>query len=216
MVCPICQTDNPISIHKPLKGLYRHDNSMYPSISQINYSTCSNCGCCYTLDEFSPETHNQSDKPRNLDNVNKLRLERIEHYGPENIETVIDFGCGNGQFVDFASTFFEEVIGIDQDTKPNLSDIQSNSTDVINCVEVIEHLINPKPIVQEFERVLKVGGIIYLESSFTDFLGEPQKAGYIDPNIGHVLVHSRKSIEMLFEKFEAKWLNNNVVIFKKV
>lgn len=214
MICPICRTENSVSFHKPLKQI--HDNSIYHSIKQINYSTCSNCGCCYTLDEFSPETHNQSDKPRNLDNVNKLRLERINFYGPENINTVIDFGCGNGQFVDFASTFYEEVIGIDRHTGIQLEMCSGDRVDVINCVEVIEHIISPKEIVEEFHRVLRPGGIVYLESSFTDFLRDPVKAEYIDPNIGHVLVHSRKSIEMLFQKFEVKWLNPNVAIFKKV
>lgn len=214
MFCSICNTNSPVSFHKPNYTIDKYTKQQI--ISGICYSVCPNCGCCFTLDEFTPETHNQSDKPRNLNNVNKIRLERIEHYGPENIETVIDFGCGNGQFVDFASVFFEEVIGIDQDTGIQLEMISSDRVEVINCVEVIEHLINPKEVVNEFYRILRNNGIVYLESSFTDFLGNPEKAGYIDPNIGHVLVHSRKSIEMLFGKFEAKWLNQNVVVFKKV
>lgn len=214
MICPICNTNSPVSFHKPNYTVDKYTKQQI--ISGICYSVCPNCKCCFTLDEFTPETHNQCDKPRNLDNVNKLRLERIEHYGPENIETVIDFGCGNEQFVDFASVFFDEVIGIDQDTKLQLNHVLSNSTDVINCVEVIEHIIQPKEVIEDFYRVLKPGGIVYLESSFTDFLGDPLNSEYIDPNIGHVLVHSRKSIEMLFEKFEAKWLNQNVCIFKKI
>ena len=76
-------------------------------------------------------------------------------------------------------------------------------------------MIEPHGVVEEFYRILKKDGIVYLESSFVDNLGDLQKSGYVDPNISHVLIHSKKSIEMLFEKFEVKWLNNNVCIFKK-
>lgn len=200
MICPICNTDTYTVFIK----------------FGIHYDICFNCRCCYTLDEVKPETHNQGSEVRNNNNVNKLRFERIEFYGPENIETMIDFGCGNGQFVELMSTFYEEVVGIDQNTKIQLEHIQDNSTDVINCVEVIEHLISPKEIVDHFYRVLKPGGIIYLESSFTDFLGYLSMSCYVNPNIGHVLVHSHKSLEMLFNKFEIKWLNQNVCILKKV
>ena len=213
MICPICQTDNPISIHKPLLTTDRY-NYTIKIISGIAYSTCSNCGCCYTLDEFSPETHNQGSEDRNEDSINLERLRRIRHFNQG--YRLIDFGCGKGQFTEIAQKSGYMVTPIDQDTDIQLSKLKSDRYNVINCTEVIEHIISPKEIVEEFDRVLKPSGIIYLESSFTDFLGETQKAGYIDPNIGHVLVHSRKSIEMLFEKFEVKWLNSNVVIFKKV
>lgn len=212
MICPICNTNSPVSFHKPSYTVYKY--SMQQIISGICYSVCPNCGCCFTLDEFTPETHNQGSEERNEDGVNLERLRRIRtfHEG----YSVIDFGCGNGQFTRLAREKGYTITPIDRDTEIKLDDIPSNSIHVINCVEVIEHIIQPKEVIEEFHRVLKSGGIVYLESSFTDFLGNPEKAGYIDPNIGHVLVHSRKSIEMLFGKFEAKWLNQNVVVFKKI
>ena len=79
MFCPICQTDNSVSFHKPLVTEYEL-SYVTNVISSIAYSTCSNCGCCYTLDEFSPETHNQGSEDRNEDPVNQVRLNRIlEH-----------------------------------------------------------------------------------------------------------------------------------------
>jgi len=215
MICPICSQESKILFCKLLKSSVKFDLREFPSISGIVYNGCSNCGCCFTLDEFIPDTSNQGDVERNNNNINKVRLERINWYGPEKIETVVDFGCGNRQFYDFASQFYDEVLGIDYCTGVQLEHVQTNSTDVINCVEVIEHLIEPHGVVEEFYRILKKDGIVYLESSFVDNLGDLQKSGYVDPNIGHVLIHSKKSIEMLFEKFEVKWLNDNVCIFKK-
>ncbi|MFM6976085.1 MAG: class I SAM-dependent methyltransferase [Sphingobacteriaceae bacterium] len=197
--CPICNTKS--------SGIFKK--------SGISYDICPKCNCCYTLDYIDPETDNEGDKARNLDNINKLRMERIIFYGPDN-NSLVDFGCGNGQFVDFAGIFFNEVYGIDKNTDMQLLKLTSNSIDVINCVEVIEHLIKPREIVEEFYRILRPDGIVYLESSFTDNLVDLSKSSYVDPNIGHVLIHSKKSIEILFDKFEVRWLNNNVVIFKKV
>lgn len=211
MICPICNTNSPVSFHKPNYTVDKYSKQQI--ISGICYSICPNCKCCFTLDEFTPETHNQGSDCRNIDPINIERLRRIRFFNQG--YRMIDFGCGKGQFTDLAKKNGYMVTPIDQDTDIQLSKLKSDRYNIINCVEVIEHIVQPKEVIEDFHRVLKPGGIVYLESSFTDFLGEPINSGYIDPNIGHVLVHSRKSIELLFNKFEINWLNNNVCIFKK-
>ncbi len=197
MICPICNTESATVFQK----------------SGIGYNLCPNCKCCFTLDESTPETHNQGSEVRNEDPVNLERIRRIRHFTKGT--KLLDFGCGNGQFLNLARKQGFKASGIDQNTELTIEDYSNQKFDVINCVEVIEHLISPREIVDHFHRVLKPGGIVYLESSFTDHLGNLANSGYVNPEIGHVLVHSRKSLEMLFDKFQPICLNSNVVVFKK-
>jgi SAM-dependent methyltransferase len=208
MICPICSANSDIGFLKKLVN--------GKTISGITYHICPKCRCCYTKDKFIPETDNQGSSGRNEEMVNKSRIKRIIENSNRDSKVLVDFGCGNGQFIELTKPLYETVIGIDKHTENTLGKLGDDSVDIINCVEVIEHLCKPHHIVEEFYRVLKKGGIVYLESSFTDYLGKLSESGYVEPQIGHVLVHSVESIENLFEKFEKKWLNQNVVIFKKV
>ena len=44
--------------------------------------------------------------------------------------------------------------------------ILSNSFDVVICQAVLEHLKEPKDVIKEIYRVLKIGGLIYIEVPF--------------------------------------------------
>jgi len=81
---------------------------------------------------------------------------------------------------------------------------------------VIEHLYEPHAVFQQFNRVLKIGGVVYVESSFSD--GEDLAAWpYLDPAIGHCTLHSQASTAHIAEKngFRLQWLNRNVCCFTK-
>ena len=203
MKCPVCDS---------------HERYIY-QIKKLDYNECLNCRCRYTKEDISSVliTQNKSPEKRNTKEMNATRLERIKEY-IDYSSSIIDFGCGQGEYEWFLACQRYNCIGIDVGSKFQLSDFQTESVDVINCVEVIEHIIDPKPIVEEFKRVLRPNGIVYLETGTTDVLPkyEGLEESYINPEIGHVLIHSKKSLEMLFEGFKPTWINDFVVIFQKV
>jgi 2-polyprenyl-3-methyl-5-hydroxy-6-metoxy-1,4-benzoquinol methylase len=135
-----------------------------------------------------------------------------------NLTTVVDFGCGNGEFVDFIErSGIDEVVGVDKNTKVQLSDIQSSSVDAINLVEVIEHLHdNIHPIFNEFHRILKPNGIIYIESTFTDTIQDPLTHSYVDPYIDHSCILSYTALRMIAKEFGVVQLNSHSFILQKL
>lgn len=95
---------------------------------------------------------------------------------------ILDIGCGTGAFLQLlGSQGYSNLYGIDisafalqeaQKHTPNLkvccNDLQSaislndQQFDLISCLDVIEHLINPFVVLQEIARLLKPGGILLL------------------------------------------------------
>lgn len=107
--------------------------------------------------------------------------EFAKHYS-EN-KSVVDCGCGEGYGSNVLSRVATSVIGLDisgstiekaikKYPQPNLSfqqanlerkiPLQSDSADVVICSQVIEHLRNPRVLLQEIHRVLKMGGLLII------------------------------------------------------
>jgi SAM-dependent methyltransferase len=185
----------------------------------IDYVACKNCDAVFS-DAIDPNiivTHNDSPETRANVEFQKVRLERVMQYLGRRPDNIFDFGCGAGNYVNFLNGLGLRAVGVDQDTLLKISDFSPQSFDVINMVEVIEHLGDPCEILRQLAAILKPGGIIYGESSFVDFLGDPARSDYIDPRIGHCCIHSRRSIDYLAWKTRLRvgWVNNNVFVFRK-
>src|SRR6202012_3046888 len=141
-------------------------------------------------------TENNGHGARHDSNQDLIRLQRLKLALGRFPARVIDFGCGQGETTRFLQAQKIDAVGIDQDTEVQLKDIPDASIDGIMMVEVIEHLYDPHPIFREFKRVLKPGGVVYLESSFADNRDFATWT-YLDPAIGHCTVHSKCSMELL-------------------
>ena len=166
------------------------------------YYACTACSAVFTpsIDPKVLVTENQGSESRHTPEMDRARLSRLAYRAPFKMETVVDFGCGNGEYGRFLSSRGIECLDIDQDTKLQLRDIPDESVDGINMVEVIEHLYDPTAYFKEFYRVLKPGGQLYVESSFVN--GQDlQRWEYLSPAIGHCLVHSERSLALLAERF---------------
>lgn len=100
-------------------------------------------------------------------------------------KSVVDCGCGEGYGSKIISSAAAKVVGVDVDQKtiaratqkyqrPNLSfqaadlekriPIQSDSVDVVICLQVIEHLQHPKALLQEVYRILRKGGQLIIST----------------------------------------------------
>ena len=203
MICPICDENRMVSFVKALdcapSGSYR-------------YFQCINCGCVFTRCDADVKTENDNSDSRNTDQFLNLRFDRVRER-KDNIKKILDFGCGKGQMVEFLQKKGYMVDGVDQYTNLTIWDLLPNSYDVVYMTEVIEHIIEPQPIISQLSSLLKDGGILYIESSFVDHL-DIQTSTYVDLAIGHRLVHSEASLNLLLTRngFNVIKVNNNVFL----
>lgn len=200
--CPVCRTAAPAAVARR---------------EQV-YHQCPSCGCVFTprIDAAVIETENSGNSVRHDQNQDIVRLQRLTEALGRRPLHLIDFGCGAGETTRFLQAQGLQTIGIDQTTPLQLKDVADGSVDGIMMVEVIEHLYDPHAIFQQFNRVLKAGGVAYIESSFVD--GQKlAEWGYLEPAIGHCTVHSLRSMAFIAEKngFTLQWLNANVCCLTK-
>jgi len=125
----------------------------------------------------SPSTkwNNGRDCVRHLLRVEKLTRE----LRAEQPLRVLDFGCGWGQFLAAAAVFGAEAYGIDRDADrllqarasgvtvaPSLADLPRavrGQVDSISLFQVLEHLEEPRPVLEELRDWLRPGGVLILE-----------------------------------------------------
>lgn len=124
-------------------------------------------------------------------------LRIVETLAPE-AERWLDFGCGNGGLVRHAAAHSKvKVCGFDSgswaararaDGLPILTEEELGALDgqfdVVTCVEVIEHVIDPVPFLKNIRAKLRRGGLLFLTT------GNAAKAprefstwGYVNPEI---------------------------------
>lgn len=185
----------------------------------VKYWSCQSCELLF-VDDFDKsiiETHNDGPEVRaNIENQS-TRLKRVVTYLGRIPGRVLDFGCGLGTYVEFLKSNGIQAVGIDQDTELQIEHITPSTLDAINMVEVIEHISDPLHLIERLLKLLKPDGVLYLESSFVDFLKPLDRSPYINPKIGHICIQSRKSMNYMKEELsiELIWINNNTAILRR-
>jgi len=120
------------------------------------------------------------------DFVQRKKIDALREYVP-NGGLVVDIGCGGGDLLGLAKRFGDpswELVGIDMSEKAIESvrkrrirgilgrfetlDLPESSADVIIMNQVIEHLDNPRAVLEKSVKYLKVGGYIFIETPSTD------------------------------------------------
>lgn len=168
----------------------------------------------YYAEEYRSDYQNVSSEPTVKHRKKRLaegekRLVRLENLISE-IDTVLDFGCGSGEFIELCNqkglvtTGFEPGKGYAEyaKTKRNLSVITGTSDtleiveqfDLITSFHVFEHLVDPLNILQKMQLWLKPGGKIFLE---TPNLKNALYKGFGCLHFAHTLGFSRYSMEYL-------------------
>ena len=116
--------------------------------------------------------------------INPNLEEALRKYGRGKM---IDIGCGEKPYLDMASKYVDEHIGLDhQDSMHDTSNVNiigsayeipsaNNTYDTILCTDVLEHLEKPDYAIREAFRVLKPGGYgIYSVPLFWHLHEEPR------------------------------------------
>lgn len=126
---------------------------------------------------------------------------------------VLDVGCGAGSFLSACQTKFPNAVGLDISAAAARScaergltacvgdgtylPFRSDTFDVVRAMNIIEHLYDPVPLVQECLRILRGGGlfIVRMPTHFSIFY---PVAGFYD-DYTHVRPLTRKGLRNLLE-----------------
>jgi SAM-dependent methyltransferase len=86
---------------------------------------------------------------------------------------VLDLGCGNRPYADLFAGF--DYLGVDHSANDSRPDVITDATclalaserfDLVFCTQVIEHVPDPRALVEESFRVLRPGGFLVLTGPF--------------------------------------------------
>ncbi|HUR88065.1 MAG TPA: bifunctional 2-polyprenyl-6-hydroxyphenol methylase/3-demethylubiquinol 3-O-methyltransferase UbiG [Ramlibacter sp.] len=143
------------------------------------------------LAKFSDLAHRWWDPEsefRPLHQINPIRLDWIQSYGPLAGKRVLDVGCGGGILSDSMARKGAQVVGIDLATKalrvaqihaleaqtPNvdyrevsaeaLAATEPESFDAVTCMEMLEHVPDPASVVRACSRLVKPGGMVFIST----------------------------------------------------
>lgn len=104
---------------------------------------------------------------------------------PKKLTSIVDLGCGTGEFLEMAKEMFPKVLGVDMNDYAiktckkkgilavkidvNKTKLKANSFDVVRSKEVLEHVQDAEKFIRESKRILKKNGylIIHVPSQWS-------------------------------------------------
>lgn len=141
-------------------------------------------------------------------------------------QSLLDVGCGSGQFLEFMKAAGWNVSGIDIDEKAVVSarrrglDVtvgglelyadRQEIFDAITLSHVIEHVYDPLSILQDCYRLLKKGGRLWIETPNLDSQGHVEFGRYwrgLEPP-RHLVIFTTNSLRTLIEKIGFRDVKN--------
>jgi methionine biosynthesis protein MetW len=153
--------------------------------------------------------------------------------------TLLDAGCGQGDLYDLIKIKYAEIYGVDIDLKAlkraktkgystvkgdlnkETLPFRNSSFDAVVCLDVIEHLIDPRYLLKEVHRVLKEGGILIISTPNVQWLyhllrllcGRGLKTSFSslnDPlNGGHLHYFTFRDVKKMLEAHKFKILQED-------
>jgi ubiquinone/menaquinone biosynthesis C-methylase UbiE len=139
---------------------------------------------------------------------------------------VLDAGCGTGHNsryalflrpdlkitgLDIDPSYKKDVpkeIAFTQGDVNHLKKFKTGSLDAVICFHLIEHLPDPPKAISEFQRVLKKGGILFVEAPHWICTLLPIGTNFWDDPT-HLRPHSRASFAELFKNFSVQLLETD-------
>lgn len=148
--------------------------------------------------------------------------------------SLLDVGCGNGSFLEIAKKFSRNVCGIDASaycTKTcrekglnvhcgELEEVNfpNSSFDVVTIFHVIEHVLNPRSLLVEVRRILKVGGCVVVRTPNVDskiskatgpywgWMNPPFHLYYFSPSsLSKILKSTGFSVDLITTRFSPEY-----------
>lgn len=173
-----------------LKTLLRN-NIEYALHSQESIVRCNACGLIYVNPRLAThsdiETYSDEAETLYFANTRMQRtkafthvIERLPHWLGHSPQTLLDIGCGDGLLVELGQAAGISCAGTEQReslcqqvraqlgdsaiVSSDITQLASASYDVVCLLNVIEHLRQPKEMIDEIYRLLKPGGILLIHA----------------------------------------------------
>lgn len=186
--CNICGSNERVFLGKRIPRACALDKSLITNIAK-----CKKCGLIYPYPTpFAKKTQlekNYGDPDEYFPTViskERLRfyeglMKEIDRINNGKKGKLLDIGCGRGEFLSVAKSKGWEVCGVEISSTfadyarkrfsvevkaGNITEMNlpSNSFDAVSLIAVIQHTYDPRSIIMETNRVLKKGGIIFMET----------------------------------------------------
>ena len=128
---------------------------------------------------------------------------------------ILDYGCGRGDFVEFLISQGKTAEGYDP-YNLQFAKLPEGNFDAVTMIEVIEHTCDPYQEIDEISLLLKRGGLLFVETSFSNWVTIDHP--YLNPKIGHSTIFSHAGLDLLMKRkgFRAgKHPNANIRFFFK-
>lgn len=224
MICSICGGNN-ISIFLQIKryekewDIYKCDNCLTQFINPIP----SDEELQIMYDEFYKE---DAEQVKRLFNPNYGVLSFPRQWGIIKVLTkkkygrIMDFGCGGGHFLDRVSGNWDKY-GVELSERArNIATLKKIKTfatledgkfpneyfDVVVMFATIEHLPNPKDVVSQLSKLLKIGGLFVIATGDVESLKAKRQGKnwhlYAPP--GHIYYFTANSLDYLMKSFGYK------------
>jgi SAM-dependent methyltransferase len=152
------------------------------------------------------EPRSATDRPRRPD----LLLSALEPYVPQLRSAsgrVLDFGCGDGKFLNRMQARGWETYGIEPSSDvafrrhKRLTDVpEDQSFDFIAMNHVLEHLLDPLGTLQRLAASLKPGGIMFVSTPRLDTLPQHRDLKYCLSGERHVVSFSERCLRGLLAR----------------
>ncbi|MDH7476625.1 MAG: class I SAM-dependent methyltransferase [Microgenomates group bacterium] len=209
--CPLC---------------YKKNSSSFYKIDRFHYFFCQICQSLFLyplpkeeeLISFYKKKYRQEvacQNQKRLYQRAEIILKKLKKLNPSGT-TLLDIGSGYGFFLDQAKKFGLKTLGVEPsnylaecakkkfalnivnlDFETYFAKNPNQKFDFITLIHVIEHLINPKKILEKISRLLKPNGILYIETPNLDshlFWREKKDYIFLTPP-DHVYIFSRRFFE---------------------
>jgi len=142
------------------------------------------------IDKFNHNASNWWDKNgelKTLHDINPARLEFIVSHCELNHKKILDVGCGGGILTESLTKLGSIVTGIDlagdllqvarehakqnelnitylQTTIESFAEVKSQCYDIVSCMEMLEHVPDPRSIIQAISQLVKPNGYVFLST----------------------------------------------------
>ncbi|MFX1537939.1 MAG: class I SAM-dependent methyltransferase [Promethearchaeota archaeon] len=151
--------------------------------------------------------------------------------------SLLDVGCGNGSFLETAKKFSRNVCGVDTSAyccrtckEKSLTvycgeleevNFPNSSFDVVTMFHVIEHVLDPRSLLVEVRRILKVGGGVVVRTPNVDskiskatgpywgWMNPPFHLNYFSPSsLSKILENTGFSVDLITTRFSPEYNKN--------
>lgn len=179
--CPLCGLYN----IQESKNVVTRDYAFNTSNQEYLYLYCVNCEVFFLRNQPKKEflkliypTNYSGWKKQNylMARLRKLGFrEKFDATNPQFNSSILDYGCGSGEFLASITSKSDCLVGYDfsiDQTLPNQSEITFTTNlatidfefDRIFMLQVIEHLSEPKKVLESLAKLLKTDGKILIET----------------------------------------------------